>query len=456
MNKGEYPQALKLWPSSFGKSRFSRTADGVAMYSIVLYKNALEVSATHKLFSIAQPQKISPRLREILTNTIPRDHAGFSFVTSRTAKKWSLVFPHLKGWGAQSLSGHFFLPTARDVRQFEKKIQSTQLNSSQKAWLHWQLALAKTLINQEAEAHWHLNHAQDLDPTIIDFDLLHMTQARGYYQSGQLQKAIYEYDKVKKSSDYWLESLEEKAWAYLRLDEPDKTLAQLKTVLAPVFTPQVGAEPYFLQSFAQLKICNYAGASQTLGEFKSLLRDRIASLQDLANTGKNRSWDKFSSIFSNVDLKWENLGSDVHYLPRNFHRDLYLKEYLARYRGLQTEKHILTTKFNQNNEFAGEIADIYELSSQSIKKAQNRLSFLAKQELNDVSKIIQKMHIVEAEIIQQIHLSEKNVSVKPAKQPLVKSADKLQFPVTTEVWMDELDNYEVNINNCPWKKGQVL
>jgi len=81
---------------------------------------------------------------------------------------------------------------------------------------------------------------------------------------------------------------------------------------------------------------------------------------------------------------------------------------------------------------------------------------LAKQELNDVSKIIQKMHIVEAEIIQQIHLSEKNVSVKPAKQPLVKSADKLQFPVTTEVWMDELDNYEVNINNCPWKKGQML
>ena len=64
--------------------------------------------------------------------------------------------------------------------------------------------------------------------------------------------------------------------------------------------------------------------------------------------------------------------------------------------------------------------------------------------------MIRKLHIVEAEVIQRLHLDE-NLKGKRAKRenPVPRSSDILTFPVTKEVWLDELDSYHAEVKDCP-------
>src|SRR5262245_11861275 len=61
-----------------------------------------------------------------------------------------------------------------------------------------------------------------MDSGSIDKSILHLNIGRIEYQNGKFKEAIASYEKVNKNSDYWMEALEEKAWAHLRLNEKDK------------------------------------------------------------------------------------------------------------------------------------------------------------------------------------------------------------------------------------------
>jgi hypothetical protein len=64
--------------------------------------------------------------------------------------------------------------------------------------------------------------------------------------------------------------------------------------------------------------------------------------------------------------------------------------------------------------------------------------------------MIRKLHIVEAEVIQRLHLDE-NIKGTRAKRenPVPRGSETLSFPVTKEVWLDELDSYHAEVKDCP-------
>lgn len=260
----------------------------------------------------------------------------------------------------------------------------------------------------------------DDDSEAVDHDLVLLTAGRLMYQEGRLDSALKYYSMVTKRSDFWIDAIEEKAMTYAKLGRYDKALAELKTVMAPIFSTQSSAESFFLQGLINLKICDYPAVFKSIENFKSRFRDRIASLTSLEKSGSNAySIAAFEKLQKDADSSWASFSTSMGHLPRLFNRDSQLQNAAA------------------------------------VKKpalAQERFKSLAKQELEEISSIVRKFQILEIEATQRLH------SIKPTKMTKKPSrtADQLVFPDEKEVWLDEITHYQVQASSCEPVKGKAL
>jgi hypothetical protein len=78
----------------------------------------------------------------------------------------------------------------------------------------------------------------------------------------------------------------------------------------------------------------------------------------------------------------------------------------------------------------------------------------------ETKEILRKMHIVEAELIQQVSLAERvakqtkglNIPEKRGSTG-AKGTDVLKFKAENEIWFDEISNYKVDVKNgCHGRK----
>ena len=187
---------------------------------------------------------------------------------------------------------------------------------------------------------------------------------RVLYQQGSYKAAVSEYRKVTPGTDAWFSALEERAWSYMQMGQPDDALAQLKTALSPLFKDKASSESYFLSAYAHLRICDYPALFRDLKNFKDRYRDHV------------KTWT----------------------------------------------------------------------AAQSFDPA-------AARSLKEVTSTIQKLNLVEAEAIQRLYMDDNLKAHMPAPSKITKASDELSFPIASgeekEVWMDEVDNYQVRVSGCP-------
>jgi hypothetical protein len=245
-------------------------------------------------------------------------------------------------------------------------------------------------------------------------DLVNLNTARKLYEKNELDKAITFYDKVSKASDFWIEAVEEKAWAYTREKNYEKAIGTLKSVLNPVFLPAIGPETYVLSAFIDLKICDYKSAFDKISLFKSQMVPRVNSLEAIvANPNSEFVNGWVQKLASGKVTTADQLGNDIAKLPRFVERD---------------------TQHMTNS----------------------RMKMLAAKDLAEISKNLKKFKIIEVEVAQRSFVYEKTASQK-LKFDKRKSADILVFPDeqnSGEVWLDEIGKYEVKTNKCPTAGGK--
>jgi hypothetical protein len=255
-------------------------------------------------------------------------------------------------------------------------------------------------------------------------DRLLMTKARLLFQDGDMKHALETYQQVPSGSDYWLESLEEKAWAFTRQGEYGNALASLKTLKAPLFEPLVGPEPYFLTGLIHLKVCDYPKIFDSLKEFKEKFRPRLVAIQELSKTGTSQAAREAVEKLRTQPLEWKTIAVEANLLPRLFHRDAEMARLVkALQKGNATSANVLA-----------------------------RLQQLAQRDMKETGLILQKMQLLEAEVIQRIHIAEKPGRSNRSSM-IARNSDTLVFPDTDEYWIDELDKYHVNVSGCPGSDG---
>ena len=79
---------------------------------------------------------------------------------------------------------------------------------------------------------------------------------------------------------------------------------------------------------------------------------------------------------------------------------------------------------------------------------------LARLNLKEISNITKKMHLIEVEVIQQLHIAKKINAAKKFKAS--NSRQTLVFPDDGEIWLDEVDKYRASIGNCKNSKENTL
>lgn len=455
INAGNYRQALVAWTAAHSGSRFGRSQDGIATYSYLLYQNAMPYTALDLMFRHTQPSKLDPQLLKLWSTELKSSKLVQKGWIS-TAGAWSSV--------VNNQSVHLNLKNKRETNlAFSKaaRLPKDQINAKARIW--WQIATNAPQHNDTTSALKALKLLTESGQTVIGQDLVHSVYGRVLYQKGDLTAAQEQFKQIPKSSSLWVESVEEKAWADLRRDDFDQALGEVTTLMSPALAPLVGPESYFLSNLMSLKICDYTRLFKTSELFKKRHRDRLVDLETLAKTGTNKNLNAVFANFETSGVSAEVAGPLVVSVPRQTYRDAKFVRYMELRRQLLSE----ISKAKELAELSsplGGAAEFHRFETSAQSKADafrqlayNRVRVLAKSETAEYRQILDKMHILEAEVIERLHLDE---SLKGRRSKLAKvddSGDVLVFPInSSEVWFDELDNYKARVKDCPTLKGASL
>lgn len=252
-----------------------------------------------------------------------------------------------------------------------------------------------------------------------------MADARSEYAKGNLKKAIQLYSKVQPESDFWLESIEERAWGWTRLNEYENALADLQSITSPVWSTQIGPESYMLSTFVSLKMCNYKEVLHKINLFKKRMLFRVDSLDQIKQKPLSKEFVKLIPEIKNAKLSLMQLGKNAELFPRYFFRDLKLIEAL------------------QKNQTA---------------LAASRMKDLAEADLKEIEINLKKMKIIEVEMMQAVLMQDKEEKKSDRLEfSKVNRNQKMVFPVTDdEVWLDEVGQFQVRAQKCAQLQKRTL
>jgi hypothetical protein len=242
-----------------------------------------------------------------------------------------------------------------------------------------------------------------------DQNIATINQARQLYGKGKIEESLRVYSQIPKTSEFWVEATEEKAWAYVRLNQFDKALAELKSILNPVFLPFVGPEAIMLAAFIDLKTCNYKGVFEKIALYKKEMLPRVESLELISSQPNSEIVKKWTDKMKAGPVSVSDVGQDVTKLPRFFYRD-----------------------------------------AKAIKDSK-RAKILAKKDLEEISKNLKKMKIIEIEVVQRSFAFDESLTKSKLKFGKVDRDNEMTFPAdkdSNEVWLDEIGNYEVKTQVC--------
>jgi tetratricopeptide (TPR) repeat protein len=462
-DKGDYEKSLFQWPSAFDGSAFSKTPSGQALSALVLYKNGMKVVALENLLAIQKPEAIAPEISKLWVDAAPVNDPTWSLVQ---VTKWNPKFSDLFGTAAEIRVRSRQVYGADQVAALKDLIKKTQVDTRERAWLSWQLVLALSTGEDAGTAAKALAVLMKAPNNPVSQDLMTVTAARLLYQNGFLDAAIKYYERIPKSSDYWFDAQEEAGWSYIRKGEPQNTIAITKTLTVPEFTSQIGPEPMFLHSLAELKVCDYPAVVSTLNAFRDRFKTRAKDLMAISETSENKEVEDFINRSKKETMTLSKMGKTAKHLPRFVTRDQVLSQAIATQVALEKEAKTAGDLYARSLTggtaqvgFQGRLEDIRKAVDARALEARastyNRVKSLAGEEVNEIAQILQKLHIVEAEVLSQISVSNRVADATSGQKASVKEGttgskakDRLTFPAEQETWFDELANYKVDI-----KKG---
>lgn len=459
LENGEWDKALLQDPAAFGGTEFERSANGQALQAYLKFKNGLTTTGLEELFAIQDPKKIHFQLLNSWKDAAVERHPAWTTAMISWAPVWTDVF----GLGIEVKAKTRRISHKQSIEELKELRARAPADSRELAMIEWNLALAYSLADQADQAAKIVAALLKTKNSPISPDLLHLTAARLLFQNGYFDAAVKYDEKIPKGSDYWLDAQEEAAWAYIRKGEPQNAIAVTETLVKPVFKGQVGAESHFVRALAQLKICDYPGVVKGLQNFSPEFKGRTANLKKIMAEPEQPAIQKVLADLRTRDVKWEELGSATQQMPRLITRDQRLQDLVRAQDQLEREAKAAEELYAKSLAQTG-LQSAYENLHQSLlnraRMAKSaslaRVQDLAKNEVTETGKILGKMHIVEAEVIQQVAGAEKLAKAMDGKRQDAKvgatgskSRDTLSFPADgNEVWFDELSNYKVDVKKA--------
>lgn len=461
-DSGDFEKSLFQWPAAFDGSSFAKTPSGQALNALVLFKNGIQVTSLEMLLAIENPKQIDEYILQKWREAAPDNAPVWAAINTAT---WNNGWTEVFGIGAEVRVRGRQVYAADQADLVKDLIKKTQIDTRERAWLSWQLVIALAQGDDAGLAGKALAVLMKAPNNPVSQDLMTMTAARLLFQNGFLDAAANYYQKIPKASDYWFDAQEELAWAQIRKGEPQNAIAVTKTLVAPAFSSQVGPEPFFLRSLAQLKVCDYPSVVGTLNTYRERFKPRATELTKLTESANTPAVVRLIERLKKGPAKLTDLGNDAASLPRFVTRDAALVQNVLTEKALEGESKLAGELYARS--LSGGTAQVgFQARLEAFKKAvetrtvaarsatYGRVKSLAGEEIAEISAMLQKLHIVEAELLQQISIADRVISATQGRTSTKtgttgsQAKDKVWFPAERETWFDEYANYKVDI-----KKG---
>lgn len=452
----KWDEALYQFDAAFKDSDFSKSEDGKAFKAFLMFKSGLPVQALENLFLIQDPKKIHFQImnqwRELATSTHP------AWMVSRL--NWKKEWTELFGVATEVRVRSADFSISSNLTALNELSMLSPPDSRERALMDWNLAIQYGLKDDAKKAAVIISSLMKANNNPIPQDLMTMTAARLLYQNAYFEAAQKYYEKILKSSDYYFEAQEEIAWSFLRRRQPQDSLAITQSLVNPILKGQVGPESWFVRALSQLKVCDYPAALETLKAFPDQFKNRTIALEKLS---QDANTPEVVAALEEIRMGKATLASIAGIsgnLPRGLARDQYLKQLVKTQEVLENESRAIDKlsadhrDLGAKAEFEGIKNSMAQRAAQAKANSLERVKKLAALETEETKAILNKMHIVEAEIIQQVESASK---LAKAEQPQdeekkgstgSKAEDVLKFPFQKEFWLDELTNYKVDIKKA--------
>lgn len=246
-----------------------------------------------------------------------------------------------------------------------------------------------------------------------------MERARVEYAAGRFQKAIDYYSQVPLKSDRWTLAKEEKAWAYLRMEQHQNALGEVGGLTQGNFNFELGIEPFLLEGIVHLKLCQYKGVYDVIKRLKEQKGAWISGIEEVKSNPAKQT--EIVDRFRVAAAGGTAVNLDKLQLPMRFAKD-------------------------------AQVAQAFKASDWNLLT--NRLQKLAHEQDVENRRILSKFQLLEVEAIQRAHLKTKDLGSMKATRTETK--DDLVFQGNNEIWRDELDHLQSDVEVCESKTGRTL
>lgn len=458
---GKWSAALLQYSQAFEGTDFQKTPSGIALLGLLQFRSGLPITGTETLFTVTDVKEIHPEFRNEWKQSLPVQHFAWDVAQIKWTPNWSLIFGPTPGMHLLARE----LESAQDIAKLKSLSEEAPDDSKAKAEIDWQLLLAYSMNDQADQAGKILARLMKSKQPPVSSDLMQMTAARLLFQNGYFDSSIKLYEKVAITSEYWPEAQEEIAWAFIRKGEPQNALAISRSLVKPALASQVSPESYFVHSLSQLKICNYTGVAVSLDQFSKTFKARTVDLNQVAENSEAPETLKAIEILKSKKAQITDLGPLGRKLPRLIGKDANLYRFAQAQKHLEAEAKAAETLYAQSLAQTGLQAAFENLKQTTSNRAHRakasavqRVQELAREEVQETKDILKKMHIIEAEVIQQTVIADKiakSATEVPDKKGTTgaKAKDVLRFPAENESWFDEISHYKVDVKkSCHAKR----
>jgi tetratricopeptide (TPR) repeat protein len=114
-------------------------------------------------------------------------------------------------------------------------------------------------------------------------NLAYLSMARIYYTTKHYASAMEAWAQIPLASEYWLDSVFEKSWAYYMVEDFPRALGNIHTINSPFFENQYYPESVVLKAVIYFTLCQYDYAQQTVERFVNEYQPIFDSLTEYLN-----------------------------------------------------------------------------------------------------------------------------------------------------------------------------
>jgi tetratricopeptide (TPR) repeat protein len=463
LEDSKWNEALFQFEPAFQNTEFIKSEDAQALKALLLFRAGVTVHAVENLFQIKEPKKIHFQIMNQWREAAQSAHPVWMVARLQWKKDWTEIF----GVSTEVRVRSADLTLASNVETLNELSMVALPDSRERALMDWNLAIQYGSKDEVKKAAVIVSALMKAKNNPVPEDLLTVTAARLLYQSAYFEAAEKYYDKIPKSSDYYFQAQEEKAWSFLRRRQPQNALAITQTLVNPVLSGQIEPETWFVRALAQLKTCDYPAALETLRAFPTEFKVRTVALDKLTKEAKTEEVLKALDLIGKNTLNLPALVKISKNLPQGMVRDEILRQLVKTQQIFEGESKAVETLTAAMRDIAARAEFETLKNSATMRAAQalsntiDRVKKLAQVEVDETKAILNKLHIVEAEIIQQVETASKVAKSAPAQEDIKigttgsVAEDVLKFPFQKEFWFDELTNYKVDLKKaCQAKRAQ--